>query len=49
MDYWGGGGGGGGKYVSVCKACSQLWGSGDMLPQEISILDLLDLLLGAIW
>ena len=24
--------GGGGKYVSVCKACSKLGGSGGMLP-----------------
>ena len=29
MDYWGG------KYVSVCKACGKLGGSGGMLPQEI--------------
>ena len=29
MDYWGG------KYVSVCKACGKLGGSGGMLPREI--------------
>ena len=34
MDYWGG------KYVSVCKACGKLGGSGAMLPREILILDL---------
>ena len=34
------------KYVFVCKACGKLGGSGDMLPREILILDLL---LGAIW
>ena len=28
MDYWGEGGGGF-KYVSVCKACGKLGGSGD--------------------
>ena len=40
----GGGGGGvqmrlygllGGKYVSVCKVCGKLGGSGGMLPREI--------------
>ena len=40
------GGGGGGKYVSVCKACGKLRGSGGMLPWEILILDLL---LDVIW
>ena len=28
------GGGRGGKYVSMCKACSKLGGSGGMLPRE---------------
>ena len=42
MDYWGVGVGG--KYVSVCKACSKLGGSRDMLPQEILILVSLELL-----
>ena len=40
MGEQGGGGGGkmilygflGDKYVSVCKACGKLWGSGGMLP-----------------
>ena len=36
----------GGKYVSMCKACGKLGGSGGMLPWEILILDLL---LDAIW
>ena len=31
---------GGGKYVSMCKACGKLGGSGGMLPWEILILDL---------
>ena len=35
MDNWGD------KYVSVCKACGKLGGSGGMLPWEILILDLL--------
>ena len=34
MDYWGGG-----KYVSMCKTCGKLGGSGGMLPREILILD----------
>ena len=38
--------GGGDKYVSMCKACGKLGGSGGMLPREILILDLL---LGTIW
>ena len=37
MDYWGGGG----KYVSMCKACGKLGGSGGMLHREMLILDLL--------
>ena len=36
----------GGRYVSVCKACSKVGGSGGMLPREIFILDLL---LDTIW
>ena len=40
---------GGGKYVSVCKACGKLEGSGDMLPREILILDLLLGAFGEIW
>ena len=36
----------GGEYVFMCKACGQLGESGDMLPWEILILDLL---LDAIW
>ena len=40
MDCWGG------KYISVCKACGKLGGSGGMLPQESLILDLL---LDTIW
>ena len=44
LDYWGRGGGG--KYVSVCKACGKLGGSGGMLFREIFILDLL---LDTIW
>ena len=43
MDYWGGGGG---KYISMCKACGKLWGSGGLLHWEILSLDLL---LDAIW
>ena len=35
-----------GKYVSVCKACGNLGGSGGMFPREILILDLL---LDVIW
>ena len=31
----------GGKYVSVCKACGKLGGSGGMLPRENFILDIL--------
>ena len=37
---------GGGKYVSVCKTCGKLGGSGGKLPWEILILDLL---LDAVW
>ena len=40
------GGGGGGKYVSMCKACDKLGGSGGMLSWEILILDFL---LDTIW
>ena len=36
----------GGKYVSMCKACGKLGGSGGMLSWEILILDLL---IDAIW
>ena len=34
MDYWEG------KYMSVCKACGKLGGSGGMLLREILIFDL---------
>ena len=39
-------GGGGDKYISVCKACVKLGGSGGMFPWKILIFDLL---LDAIW
>ena len=39
----------GGKYVSMCKACGKLRGSGGMLPREMLILDLLLTQFGGIW